>query len=155
MGCVLKRKYLAFVAIVLKCHHGQVGWITELFSLVGLSLNLDHCIFFCLYNMDCLSKLQVNSSWIPGELQVDLRWTPDIVFCTWFTWTPPGVHLESIRTWYNDLAAPPPGKNWPGLQVNSGEPPRVQWSPPELQWGTKPFKCLLKLDCFLNNSGTA
>ena len=23
-----------------------------------------------------------------------------------------------------------------------------------LQWGTKPFKCLLKLDCFLNNSGT-
>ena len=23
-----------------------------------------------------------------------------------------------------------------------------------IQWGTKPFKCLLKLDCFLNNSGT-
>ena len=23
-----------------------------------------------------------------------------------------------------------------------------------VQWGTKPFKCLLKLDCFLNNSGT-
>ena len=24
----------------------------------------------------------------------------------------------------------------------------------KIQWGTKPFKCLLRLDCFLNNSGT-
>ena len=23
----------------------------------------------------------------------------------------------------------------------------------DIQWGTKPFKCLLELDCFLNNSG--
>ena len=48
MGHVPERKYLAFVANVLKCHHGLVGWITELFSLVGLSLNLDHCILLLL-----------------------------------------------------------------------------------------------------------
>ena len=33
--------------------------------------------------MDCLSELQVNFSQIPGELQVNSRWTPDIVSSTW------------------------------------------------------------------------
>ena len=125
-GCILKRKYLAFVAIILKCCHGLVGWITELFSLVGLSLNLDHCNFFCLYNIyinkDCLSELQVNSSWIAGELRIlypvpGVHWLQLVHLNS--TWSPSGVH-QNLVWWY-------------GCTTTKK---KLTWTPGELRWTT-------------------